>query len=284
MTHSGDTKPVTKTWLMTGATSGIGRHVAQQLLEQGHRLIALVRSGHKIADLAAQYPDTLHIYILDLSQTDRIADIVRSVFETHGKIDVVFSAAGYALVGAAEELSEDAVSKHIATNLIAPIFLAKAALPFLRERKSGHIIHISSEGGQITYPSASIYHASKWGAEGFFEALAKELQALNIAVTLVEPGRIRTEFDENAEVVETAIEDYRKTAVGTYFRLLAMGRFPMIGDPAKVAEAIIRLSQEVKPPLRMVLGSDSYKNIVRETEKRLSIVKLQSKCCNITDI
>lgn len=273
----------TKTWLITGASSGIGLAVTRQLLEKGNKVAALVRGLQKLKALQEQYPEQLSVTELDLSDTKKIASSVQAVFETSGKIDVILSAAGYALVGAAEELDEQDITTHIEANLLAPIFLSKAALPFLRAQKSGHIMHISSEGGHITYPSASIYHASKWGAEGFFDALAKEVQALNIAVTLIEPGRIKTGFDDHAQVTDIAIDDYRKTAVGAYFRLLAMGRFPMIGDAEKVATRIIETSELPKPPLRLVLGSDSYKNITRETQKRLDSFLIQKETAAQTD-
>ena len=272
-----------KTWLITGASSGIGLAVTRQLLEKGNKVAALVRGLQKLKALQEQYPEQLSVTELDLSDTRKIAQSVQAIFETSGKIDVILSAAGYALVGAAEELDEQDITTHIEANLLAPIFLSKAALPFLRAQKHGHIMHISSEGGHITYPSASIYHASKWGSEGFFDALAKEVQALNIAVTLIEPGRIKTGFDDHASVAKIAIDDYRKTAVGAYFRLLAMGRFPMIGDAEKVALRIIETSELPKPPLRLVLGSDSYKNITRETQKRLDSFLMQKETAAQTD-
>lgn len=277
------TETIAKTWAITGASSGIGLAVTRQLLEQGNKVIALVRSPQKLQSLKNQYAGQLIIMELNLTQTDKISATIQAAFTAAGSIDVILNAAGYALVGAAEELSEPDITTHIEANLLAPIFIAKAALPFLRAQKRGHIMHISSEGGHITYPSASIYHASKWGAEGFFDALAKEVQALNIAVTLIEPGRIKTGFDNHAQVTDIAIEDYRKTAVGTYFRLLAMGRFPMIGDVEKVATRIIETSQLPKPPLRLVLGSDSYKNITRETQKRLDSFVTQAETAAQTD-
>lgn len=276
--------PLLKTWLITGASSGIGLNVTKQLLQDGHKVIALVRSPQKLQAFTDQYPTTLNILKLDLTQTEKIAPIVECAFQHAGRIDVLLNAAGYALVGAAEELNDNAISTQITTNLLAPIYLTKAALPYFRKQKTGHILHISSEGGQITYPSASIYHASKWGAEGFFESLAKEVQNLGIKVTLIEPGRIKTEFDNNAVITEPQLDDYRKTTVGTYFRLLAMGRFPMIGDPAKVAQMIIKVSTVTNPPLRLILGSDSYKNIIRETENRLQAAKEQQKTAKSTDI
>lgn len=277
------TTTIAKTWAITGASSGIGLAVTRQLLERGSKVVALVRSPQKLLSLKNQYADQLIIIELDLNQTEKIAPTMQATFNVAGTIDVILSAAGYALVGAAEELSEADITAHIEANLLAPIFIAKAALPFLRRQKHGHIMHISSEGGHITYPSASIYHASKWGTEGFFDALAKEVLALNIAVTLIEPGRIKTGFDEHAHVTDIAIEDYRKSAVGAYFRLLAMGRFPMIGDAEKVATRIIETSTMPKPVLRLVLGSDSYKNITRETQKRLDSFIEQAETAAQTD-
>lgn len=277
------TTTIAKTWAITGASSGIGLAVTRQLLERGSNVVALVRNPQKLQSLKNQYADQLIIMELNLNQADKISATIQAAFKAAGSIDVILSAAGYALVGAAEELSEPDITTHIEANLLAPIFIAKATLPFLRAQKRGHIMHISSEGGHITYPSASIYHASKWGTEGFFDALAKEVQALNIAITLIEPGRIKTGFDDHAQVTDIAIEDYRKTAVGTYFHLLAMGRFPMIGDTEKVATCIIETSLLPKPPLRLILGSDSYKNITRETQKRLDSFIAQAETAAQTD-
>lgn len=276
--------PLLKTWLITGASSGIGFSVTNQLLQRDHKVVALVRSPHKLKALSDQYPTTLFVLKLDLTQSDKIAPAIHHAFQLAGGIDILLSCAGYALVGAAEELDDTAIRAHITTNLLAPIYLAKAVLPYFRKQKSGHILHISSEGGQITYPSASIYHASKWGAEGFFDALAKEVQNLGIQVTLIEPGRIKTEFDNNAVIIEPLLDDYRKTTVGTYLRLLTMGRFPMIGDPDKVAQMIIKITTDKNSPLRLILGSDSYKNIIRETEKRLQTAKLQQQSSKNTDM
>lgn len=270
-------------WLITGASSGIGLEVTKLLLQHGAKVAAIVRNPQKISALHQEYPKALALLRLDLSETSKVAGCVQSAINSMGRIDTALSTAGYALVGAAEELGEHAITKQINVNLVAPIFLAKAILPHFRELKTGRFLQLSSEGGQMAYPAAAIYHASKWGLEGFFEALSMEVKGLGIAVTLIEPGRIQTEFDNNAVVVEPQSEDYRSSAVGTYFKLLSMGRFPMIGDPRKVAEAILDLSQQEDPPLRLVLGSDSYKNINRALKKRLSEVEQQKDTSSQTD-
>lgn len=278
------TENVQKTWLITGASSGIGRQVTTQLLSQGGRVIALVRKPEKMTALVADYPEQLTILACDLSELNQVSATIESVFERFSNIDVILNAAGYALVGAVEELPETAILEQLAVNLMAPILIARAALPFLRQKGSGHIIHMSSEGGQISYPTASIYHASKWGGEGFFEALALEVRALGIGITLVEPGRIKTEFNNNAVVFPPLISDYSLTTVGNYFRLLAMGRFPTIGDPEKVAQAIISLTMLKNPPMRLVLGSDSYRNIKRALDARLIDLHSQEQKSSLTDL
>ena len=272
-----------QTWLITGASSGIGLEVTQLLLSRGARVAAIVRGPNKLKSLEAIYPDALLTFQLDLDQTSKIADCIKYVVSVIGDVDVVVSAAGYALVGAAEELAEADIVRQLNVNLVAPIFLAKAILPFFRHRGSGRFIQLSSEGGQITYPSASIYHASKWGLEGFFQSLRSEVSKLGILITLVEPGRVGTQFDNNAVVVEPSIEQYRRGTVGHYFRLLAMGRFPMIGDATKVAQAILDVGLTPDPPLRVILGSDSYKNIHRDLNRRLAGLKKYKEICSETD-
>ncbi|MDH7785450.1 short-subunit dehydrogenase [Ochrobactrum sp. 19YEA23] len=271
-------------WLITGASSGIGLEVTKLLLQHGAKVAAIVRNPQKISALHQKYPKSLALLQLDLSEISKVAECVQSAISSIGRIDTVLSAAGYALVGAAEELGEHSIRKQINVNLVAPIFLAKAILPHFRERKTGRFLQLSSEGGQMAYPAASIYHASKWGLEGFFEALSMEVKSLGIAVTLIEPGRIQTEFDNSAIIVEPQSGDYRNSAVGAYFKLLAMGRFPTIGDPRKVAEAILDLGQQENPPLRLVLGSDSHKNIDSALRKRLSEVDQQKDISSRTDI
>lgn len=283
MTISESNNAGQKTWLITGASSGIGHCLTEQLLLGGHKVAAIVRNPAKLDDLCRRFPETLTLYTLDLSHLDAIQTCITSIFEDMGKVDVVLSGAGYALVGAVEELSADQIDLQLKTNLTGPVLLIKAALPFLRHQRHGHIIQLSSEGGQMAYPAASLYHTCKWGLEGFYESLAQEIRAFGIAVTLVEPGRIKTNFDSNAVAASTVIDDYRRTTVGRYLQLLAMGRFPCIGDPDKVAAAIIDLAQNASPPLRLVLGSDSYKNIEAALERRLLLLRSQSLSASSTD-
>ena len=272
-----------KNWLITGASSGIGRKLTEQLLQSGEKVAALVRQPNKLDDLATQFPHSLFVTQLDLTDVNDIPNVVADVFSEMEHIDVVVSSAGYGLIGAVEELSHEEILQQLTVNMLSSIFLIKATLPLLRMRKTGHIIQISSEGAHIAYPGASIYHASKWGIEGFCEALAVEVRSFGIHVTIVEPGRVKTEFDDNAVLSKQQIAEYRKSAVGNYLRLMEMGKFPPIGDPVKVASAIIATTKDLKPPLRLTLGSDAYKNMSRALEQRLQALYKQEHFASITD-
>jgi NAD(P)-dependent dehydrogenase (short-subunit alcohol dehydrogenase family) len=272
-----------RTWLITGASSGIGRKLAERVLAQGDRVAAILRVPARLADLEQAYPDKLSLFTQDLADTRAIPETVACILDRMGWIDIVLSGAGYVLVGAAEEASDTQIAHQLSVNLLAPIMLIKAVLPHLRERRAGRIIQISSEGGQIAYPSASLYHAGKWGVEGFCEALAQEIRSFGIAVTLVEPGRVATGFEANAVLAETPIEDYRRSTVGQYLKLVQMGRFPSPGDPDKVARVIVDLAADPAPPLRMTLGSDAIRNVGEALRKRLTALEAQAPGAAGTD-
>lgn len=285
--------PLPHTWLITGTSSGLGHIMVEQLLERGDRVAALSRTPEKLENLARRHGDRLWRAKLDLSQAldnpVAIREAVNGAFAALGTIDVIISNAGYALLGAAENLEDGDIARQISTNMAGPIQLIRAALPHLRAQGSpqhgrrGHIIQLSSEGGQMAYPAVSLYHATKWGIEGFCESLMLEVAPFNIAVTLVQPGRTATEFDAHAAVARHHGDAYRKSTVGHYLRLLDMGKFPRIGDPMKVVQAILALPDMPAPPKRLTLGSDSYRNIHRALSQRLAELERQKESAPTTD-
>ena len=184
----------TRNWLITGASSGFGRELATQLLDRGNTVVGTVRRPDSVADLLQKYPGTFHRELLDVTDSRAVRDVVDRSFESLGRINVVVSNAGYGLFGAAEELSDEQVSHIIATNLTGSIQLIRASLPHLRAQGGGRIIQISTYGGQVAFPGNSMYHATKWGIEGFAESVAQEVAPFGIGVTIVEPGGARTEF------------------------------------------------------------------------------------------
>jgi NAD(P)-dependent dehydrogenase (short-subunit alcohol dehydrogenase family) len=183
-----------RTWFITGVSSGFGRQLTEQLLKRGDLVIGTVRDTKKITDLIERHPQSFHAEVLEMTDPAAIRAVVERSFTQRGRIDVLISNAGYGLFGAAEELTDRQVEHLVATNLVGPIHLIRAALPHLRAQGGGRVIQISSYGGQIAYPGNSLYHASKWGIEGFVESVAQEVASFGIGMTIVEPGGTRTEF------------------------------------------------------------------------------------------
>jgi NAD(P)-dependent dehydrogenase (short-subunit alcohol dehydrogenase family) len=183
-----------KTWLITGVSSGLGQEMTQQLLARGDRVVGTVRKKEMQLDLEQRYGGNFRAALLDLADVASIQKAIDRAFEEMGQIDVVVSNAGYGLFGAAEELTNDQIDQQIATNLTGSIQLIRTALPWLRQQGGGRVIQISSEGGQIAYPCFSLYHATKWGIEGFVESVAQEVAPLGIDFIIVEPGPTGNEF------------------------------------------------------------------------------------------
>ena len=261
------------TWLITGATSGIGRAVAERLLATGNRVAAFVREPRTLDDLAALYPELLWTVRVDVTDTRTLRSSVERVFAELGQIDVVFSNAGSGAFGAAEELDDAVVEQQIALNMVAPIQLIRAVLPNLRAQGGGRILQMSTMGGQITSTGGSMYHASKWGIEGFTESVMSEVAAFGIDVTLVEPGNVRTSFGA-ALSIAAPLAAYAATPVGQVRQYIesAGGNLTAnaLGDPARVAEAIIAGAVQVPAPRRMVLGSDAWDSIRTALTARLA--------------
>lgn len=270
-------------WFITGASRGLGRLMTEQLLQRGEWVAATARKVEPLDDLAATYGERLWRAKLDMADTAAIRCVVANAVAELGSIDVVVSNAGYALFGAAESLRDEDIAQQIGTNLLGPIQLMRAIVPHMRAQGGGRIIQISSEAGQTAFPGLSLYHATKWGIEGFCEALMQEVDSFNIKVCLVQPGRVATAFHGNAVVTDPMLEAYKSSGVAMYFRLLAMGKFPLIGDPAKVADAILALADIENPPRRLTLGSDGYRNVLRALSRRLAELEHQKESAEATD-
>jgi len=257
-----------KTWLITGASSGLGRLMCEKLLARGDRVVATVRHEAALADMRTQYGDRLQVRVLDLSMTATIRPAVEAAFAQAGRIDIVVSNAAYGLFGAAEELSDTQIERQLTTNLMGSIQLIRAAIPFLRQQGGGRIVQVSSEGGQIAYPNFSLYHASKWGIEGFVEAVRQEVAAFGIDFLLVEPGPTATQFGAGLDMAD-ALPEYQETAAGKMREALRSGEFVIKGDAEKCVTAMIAAADADSPPLRLPLGSTAYDNIDAALRARL---------------
>lgn len=272
-----------KTWLITGASSGIGYATCAQALVRGDRVIACARRLDRLEALQQQHGAQLHCIHLDLDDADAIGRVIEQAFAGGDHIDVVLSSAGYGLFGAVEELDRNQIEAQLRTNLLGSILLLQACLPFLRKQGHGHLMQLSSECGEMSFPALALYQASKWGIEGFCEGLRKEVQCLGVEVTLVVPGRVSTRFDENIVTPRQLIPAYQGSTVGNYRRLLAMGKFPSPGSVENMAAAIIQCADNPQPPLRLILGSDAYKNIHRALNQRLQELNAQAHSAGQTD-
>jgi len=272
-----------RTWLITGVSSGFGRELSQQLLERGDRVIGTVRDTQKIDDLIKRYPQTFNVEILDVTDTKAVREVVDQSFAKFGRIDVVISNAGYGLFGAGEELTDAQVSHIIATNLTGSIQLIRSALPHLRAQGGGRVIQISSYGGQVAFAGNSLYHATKWGIEGFVESVAQEVSTFGIGMTIVEPGGARTEFRYGSAQVATLMPEYDATSAHAFLKMLDPANGLATGDPVRMATRIIE-SVDVEPaPLRIVLGSQALESTIATLNKRISAFEAQKELAASTD-
>ncbi|WP_413737174.1 SDR family oxidoreductase [Sodalis sp. RH21] len=273
---------MSKTWFITGTSSGLGRELTEKLLARGDRVAATLRKTDALADLQAQYGDRLWIAPLDVTQMGTIRAVVDRAFAHWGRIDVVVSNAGYALFGAGEEAGDDQVRRQIDTNLTGSIQVIRAVLPHLRRQGGGRILQVSSEGGQIAYPNFSLYHATKWGIEGFVEAVAQEVAPFKIEFTLVEPGPARTGF-AGGLVRPPSMAEYESTPAGDVRRAVDSGLFAIKGDPVKMVREIIASTDRSPAPRRLALGNEAYDHIHAALTQRLAELESQEAIARSTE-
>ena len=271
----------TRTWLITGISSGFGRELTTQLLDRGDTVVGTVRRPDAVAALAVEHPETLHVEVLDV--TDAVRALVGRAYDKLGRIDVVISNAGYGLFGAAEELSDAQVDQIIATNLTGSITLIRAALPHLRKQGGGRIIQISSYGGQVAFPGNSLYHATKWGIEGFCEAVAQEVAPFGIDVTIVEPGGARTEFRHGSAQVADLMPEYDGNPAHAFQKMLDAAAPPAPGDATRMAARIIDSADMDPAPLRIVLGSQALDSTLATLRARIADFETQTELAASTD-
>lgn len=247
-----------KVFLITGASSGFGRALAETVLERGGRAVMTARKPDSIADLVEKHAGHALAVRLDVTDEHERLAAVQAALECFGRVDVLVNNAGRGSLGAAEEFSSAQIRAQMEVNFFAAIEMTRAVLPVMRNRKSGHILNISSIGGRVNVGGFSLYGASKFALEGFSEALADEVRPLGIRVTLVEPGAFRTEFAGDANVrPETTIDDY-KPVIEPVRKYLYGNSGKQAGDPRKAARAMIAAVESDEPPLRLMLGADAY--------------------------
>jgi NAD(P)-dependent dehydrogenase (short-subunit alcohol dehydrogenase family) len=250
-----------RTWFITGASTGIGRVLSEEVLKAGGKVIVTARKLDKIADLEQQYPTTAKALVLDVTDTGQIDSVVTQAFAQFGQIDVLVNNAGYGVAGAVEEVSEAEFMPMFETNFFGLVRVTRAFLPHLRKQRSGHILNLSSISGLIGNQGGGYYNSSKFAVEGLSEALAAEVAPLGINVTIIEPGPFRTDFlGRSGVMAATRIADYDNTA-GNNRKYFAENDGKQKGDPLRAAYAMMQVVESPKPPLRLLLGVSALQRI-----------------------
>jgi NAD(P)-dependent dehydrogenase (short-subunit alcohol dehydrogenase family) len=248
-----------RVWFITGASTGFGRLLAQEVLKAGGRVLATARKAEQIADLAQEYPDTARTFVLDVTNAAQIEAVAKDAIAAFGRIDVLVNNAGYGIAGGIEETTEAEFMPVFETNVFGLMRVTRAFLPQFRTQRLGHIVNLSSMAGLAGSAGWGYYNASKFAVEGFSEALAAEMAPLGVKVTIVEPGPFRTDFLGRSGVeAALRIPDYDATVGKTreYFHDQA-GR--QRGDPMKAVHGIMDVVESEKPPLHLILGAIALK-------------------------
>jgi NAD(P)-dependent dehydrogenase (short-subunit alcohol dehydrogenase family) len=243
-----------KTWFITGISSGLGKALAQTVIEQGDFVIGSFRSQTQADVFNNEHKDEAFGVTMDVTKPAEIAKAFNQITDKFGKIDVLVNNAGFGFAGAIEETSDEETRAIFEANFFGTLQVTQAALPIFRQQKSGHIIQISSHGGFKAFNGFGIYNASKFAVEGFSEALAQEIAPLGIQLTIVEPGPFRTNFaGDNFKQAALVINDYNDTA-GLFRQRIKGVDGKQEGDPTKAAKAIFDITNIENPPLRLPLG------------------------------
>jgi NAD(P)-dependent dehydrogenase (short-subunit alcohol dehydrogenase family) len=244
-------------WLITGSSRGLGRAFTEAALAAGHSVVAGARNPDQLADLRSKFGEKIHPVSLDVTNEARAKAAVDAAVAHFGGLDVLVNNAGYGNVSSVEDTPLDDFRAQIETNLFGVIIMTKAVLPYFRQRRAGYIIQVTSIAGRLGPLGRAPYAAAKFGVEGFSESLAKEIGPLGIKVTIVEPGGFRTDFAGSSTELREGRSEYESTVGATIrFQRDYNGKQP--GDPAKAAAVLLHLASQQEPPLRLLLGSDSY--------------------------
>ncbi|MCW0002027.1 SDR family oxidoreductase [Pararhizobium sp. YC-54] len=274
---------MSKTWLITGSASGIGRSTAELVLARGENLIATARNIDRLVDLARRYEEQVELIEVDVTDASASLGAVAAAMERFGRLDVLLNNAGYAHLSPFEQVSEDDFKAEIDTNFYGVVNLTRAALPVMRQQKSGHIINISSSSARFGSPGSAAYTAAKWAVSGFTASLAKEVKPFGVTAVAIEPGSIRTNWTRVARGhVPPLLPEYEPT-VGAIMKMTEGYAGTEPGDPDKVAAVLFDLSRQNDLPEQLVLGSDALARIAQNDVVRSTAALQWNKVSRSTD-
>ena len=249
-------------WLITGTSTGFGRHTAEKALKRGDKVIATSRDLDDIEDLGADCPDSICKVSLDVTDPSAIEEAVKKGHKKFGRIDILMNNAGFGMGGSVEETSDSEARKIFDVNFFGLLNVTREVLPIMREQGKGLIVNLSSVVGQSAFAGIGIYSASKFAVEGVTESLKAEIEPFGIKCLLIEPGPFDTEFAGSMTMAEDLMDCYdemREEATDIEFN----------GDPEKAAEAIVAAATSSNPPMRLALGDDAIDSI----RQKLEVVK-----------
>jgi len=248
---------MSKVWLITGASRGLGSAFTEAVLKAGDRVVAAARNPEQLVELESSYGKNIHTVPLDVTNEAQAKNAFEAAISGFGGLDVLVNNAGYGHVCPVEDTSLADFRAQIETNLFGVIIMTKAVLPYFRDRRAGHIIQVTSIAGRIGPAGRAPYAAAKFGVEGFSESLSKEIEPLGIKVTIIEPGGFRTDFAGSSTALSEGRAEYDST-VGASVRFQRSYNGKQPGDPAKAAAVLLHIASLSEPPLRLLLGSDCY--------------------------
>lgn len=247
-------------WLVTGSSTGFGRDLVEAALAQGDRVIVTARDISKVQDLEHQYPQTAKAVRLDVTDPATIQTAVQIGLAAFNRIDVLVNNAGYGLMGAVEEVSNQQIRNQFETNFFGLLNVTRAVIPIFKQQNSGHILNLSSAGGRVTLPMLGLYHASKFAVEGLSETLAQELKPFGIKVTIIEPGGFDTDFASRSLVTAEPMPEYDpfREQIAAFSLEHPRGHVPT------GIQAILKVVKLPDPPLHLAIGPDALPMIIQK--------------------
>ncbi|HEX3637777.1 MAG TPA: SDR family NAD(P)-dependent oxidoreductase [Paraburkholderia sp.] len=248
---------MSKVWLVTGSARGLGREIVEAALRAGDRVVATARDPRQLVELVTRYGEQVRAVALDVTDPAAARHAVQAAVDAFGRLDVVVNNAGFGHLAPFEQTTEDDFRAQIDTNFHGVVNVTRAALPVLRGQRAGHIIQISSVGGRVGIAGLSAYQAAKWAVGGFTEVISQELAPFGVHVTALEPGGMKTEWGtEASRVTPELLPDY-VPSVGAVADMLSQHFGHETGDPAKVAQVVLKLAYHDALPAHLLLGSDA---------------------------
>jgi NAD(P)-dependent dehydrogenase (short-subunit alcohol dehydrogenase family) len=273
---------VSKVWLITGSSRGLGRAFTKAVLEAGDRVVATARKPEQLADLQATFGGNIRAVALDVTNEAQAKKAFDAAISSFGCLDVLVNNAGFGNVSPVEDTSLADFRSQIETNLFGVIIMTKAVLPYFRERKAGHIVQVTSIAGRIGPAGRAPYAAAKFGVEGFSESLSREVRPFGVKVTIVEPGGFRTDFAGTSTKLSEGRAEYDST-VGASVRFQRDYHGKQPGDPARAAAALLHVVSLPEPPLRLLLGRDCYALAEKSAVEKLESDRMWKDLSTSTD-